>query len=140
LKKKKSYIKVVAILFLGMATAFLLSCKKKPQDCGCPPSIVTQPLPAVVSFSTNIVPIFTNYCSSSGCHSALSPASGLNLTATSAYGSLMAKHETYTVNPSGSNLYIEVTNGNMPKPPATSLSSYEQQLILKWITQGAINN
>ena len=135
---KNYYTKAVAILFIGVVTAFLFSCKKKdPQPA---PDPYQQQLPSVVSFSTNVVPIFNSYCNSSGCHSATSPAAGLNLSPASAYTSLMAKHETYTVTPSGSNLYIEVTNGNMPIPPAASLSSYNQQLILKWITQGTKNN
>lgn len=119
-----------------MATAFLHSCKKATTTTSPP----QQSLPAVVSFSINIVPIFTASCNSSGCHGATSPAAGLNLTPSSAYSSLMAKNETYTANPSGSNLYIEISNGEMPKPPAASLSSYQQQLVLKWITQGAANN
>ena len=138
MKKNHSYIKAVVVLFVGLATAFLFSCKKKtPQPA---PNPYQQQLPAVVSFSTNIVPIFTSSCNSGGCHSASSPAAGLNLTPTLAYNSLMVKHETYTVNPSGSNLYLEIANGEMPGPPAASLSSYQQQLILKWITQGANNN
>ena len=124
---------------MGVVIALLFSCKKDPS-----PATVNansqQQLPAVVSFSANIVPVFNNFCISSGCHAASSPAAGLDLTSASAYGSLMAKHETYTVNPSGSNLYIEISNGEMPKPPAANLSSYNQQLILKWITQGANNN
>ncbi len=99
-----------------------------------------QTLPSVVSFSLNIVPIFNASCNSNACHSASSPAAGLNLAPSSAYGSLLAKHETYTVNPSISNLYIEISNGEMPKPPALSLTDYQQQLVLKWITQGASNN
>ena len=138
LKNKNLHIKAVAILLTGLATAFLFSCKKKtPQPA---PDPYQQQLPAVVSFSTNIVPIFTASCNSGGCHNATSPAANLNLTSSSAHSSLMSNHETYTVNPSGSNLYIEISNGEMPKPPAANLSSYQQQLILKWITQGANNN
>jgi hypothetical protein len=139
LKNKNLHIKAVAVLLTGMVAAFLCSCEKKtvlPE----PTPINQQTLPSVVSFSTNIVPIFTASCNSGGCHGASAPAAGLNLTPSSAYSSLMANHETYTVNPSGSNLYIEISNGEMPKPPAASLSSYQQQLVLKWITQGAGNN
>ena len=123
---------------MGVATIFIFSCKKSTtQTTTTPP---TQQLPAVVSFSTNVVPIFNANCNSSGCHAATAPAAGLNLTSTSAYSSLMAKNETYTINPTGSNLYIEIANGEMPKPPAANLSSYNQQLVLKWIQQGALNN
>lgn len=129
------YNRTVAILLTGVVTVFLCSCKKPTMATS-----VSQPqLPATVSFSTHIIPVFNSFCNSSGCHSSTSPAAGLNLTPASAYSSLMAKQETYTVNPSGSHLYIVITNGSMPKG-ATSLSSYDQQLVLKWIQQGALNN
>ncbi len=140
MKVKKLYKKAVALLLAGVTTAFLHSCEK---DKGQPYQTTTatqQALPTVVSFSVNIVPIFTASCNSSGCHSATSPAAGLNLTLASAYNSLIAKHEIYTANPSGSNLYLEISNGEMPKPPTPSLSNYQQQLVLEWITQGANNN
>jgi hypothetical protein len=140
LKAKNSYKKKIAVLLAGVATVFLYSCEKDTVQPNQTTSATQQTLPAVVSFSINIVPIFTASCNSIGCHGASSPAAGLNLTPVSAYNSLMAKHETYTANPSGSNLYIEVSNGEMPKPPAASLSGYQQQLILEWITQGASNN
>ena len=122
-----------------MVAAFLCSCKKSTTPTTTNTTPPAQQLPAVVSFSTNIVPIFNSYCNSIGCHAATAPAAGLNLTPASAYGSLMAKHETYTVNPTGSNLYIEIANGEMPKG-GPSLNNYNQQLILKWIQQGALNN
>ena len=125
------------MLFMGVAATFIYSCKKSTtQTTTTPPA---QQLPAVVSFSTNIVPVFNASCNSSGCHSATAPAAGLNLTPASAYSSLMAKNETYTVNPTASNLYIEIANGEMPKG-GSPLSSYNQQLVLKWIQQGALNN
>ena len=140
LKKKDLYIPIVAILITGVATIFLASCKKDTIQQSPSAPLIQQTLPTVVSFSLNIVPVFTASCNSVSCHGSSSPAAGLSLTPASAYNSLMAKQETYTVNPPGSHLYIEITNGNMPKPPAASLSSYQQQLVLKWITQGALNN
>ncbi len=140
MKAQNSYKKTVALLLAGVATVFFYSCEKDAVQPNQTTSATQQTLPAVVSFSINIVPIFTASCNSTGCHGAASPAAGLNLTPPFAYSSLMAKHETYTANPSGSNLYIEISNGEMPKPPTASLSSYQQQLILEWITQGASNN
>lgn len=135
MNRKYLYTKAVTILLAGVITVFLIACKKKNTQT----TTTTQQLPATVSFSTHIMPVFNASCNSGGCHSASSPAAGLNLTAASAYSSLMAKHEINTANPSGSNLYIEITNGDMPKG-ASLLSSYDQQLVLKWITQGANNN
>jgi hypothetical protein len=140
LRKKQLYTKAITILLTGVVIVFLFSCKK---DTSINTSNTTpqQPLPTVVSFSTHIVPIFNNTCNNaSGCHAASSPAAGLNLTAASAYGSLFSKYEIDTINPSSSNLYIEITNGAMPKYPAAPLTTYSRQLVLKWIQQKAKNN
>jgi len=132
--------KAVVALFIGAATALLFSCTKDAKIVTAPPP-VQQPLPAIVSFSTHIVPVFNTYCNNtSGCHTAVAPAAGLNLTPASAYGSLFSKHEIDTASAMGSNLYIEITNGAMPKYPNSPLTSYNQQLILKWIQQKAKNN
>lgn len=133
MKTKYLYRKIDAVLFTGVVIIFLFACTK---DKAIPST--AQLLPGVVSFSVNIIPIFNASCNSSPCHRAVSPSAGLDLTPTSAYSSLFAKHEIYTANPSGSHLYIEVSNGQMP--PGSGLGSYNQQLILKWIQQGANNN
>jgi hypothetical protein len=136
LKNKPISIKAVAILITGVAIAFLFSCKKKTTQTTSTPA---QPLPAVASFSVNIIPIFNASCNAGGCHGTSSPAAGLDLTTASAYSSLFAKNEIYTANPSGSNLYLEISNGEMPQAKA-ALSSYQTQLVLEWIQQGAKNN
>jgi len=47
-----------------------------------------QNIPATVSFSTQIQPIFTQNCAFSGCHAGTSPAAGLNLEDGKAHGNL----------------------------------------------------
>jgi uncharacterized membrane protein len=116
------------------------SCTKKVGKLApVTPTAIVQ-LPAVVSFSNDIQPVFNANCNSVGCHSAVSPAASLDLTAVSAYANLINKHEIYVANPSGSNLVILIAGLQMPKPPAAPLTDYEQQLILNWIQQGAMNN
>ncbi|MEO8762170.1 MAG: hypothetical protein ABI388_11620 [Bacteroidia bacterium] len=121
-------------LGLLVANACLFSCKKKIID-----NSSTQPLPAVVSFSQHIVPVFNASCNSSGCHSGSSAAAGLNLLSSVAYQQLFSKHEIDTVNVNSSNLHIEVASGAMPKG-SNKLSEYNINLIQKWIQQKAKNN
>jgi hypothetical protein len=95
-----------------------------------------------VSFSKEIVPVFTAYCSMSGCHSGSNPAGGLNLTASLAYQELLKSGSGYvdTVNPKYSILYATMNNPVKPMPPNGKLDECTLKMILKWIEQKAKNN
>jgi len=95
-----------------------------------------------VSFSKEVVPIFTNYClTGSNCHaSGNSVNRNVVLDSANAYNTLIAKGLISVSNPASSLLYVEVAGGEMPKPPAAALSTAQQTLILNWIKQGAQNN
>jgi len=95
-----------------------------------------------VSFSKDIIPILTTSCTiSSSCHVG---ANGLNLQTNfdsdSAYYTLFAKNLVSTSNPSSSLLYVEVRTNEMPLQPFSPLPLSQQNLILEWIEQGALNN
>jgi len=95
-----------------------------------------------VSFSAQVIPILTTYCTiNSSCHAG---ASSLNLQtnfdADSAYYTLFAKQLVSTANPTASLVYTEVVSHEMPLAPYAPLSSADQALILQWIQQGASNN
>jgi hypothetical protein len=121
-----------AVILLIVVTAFS-NCKKD--------NTATQPsLPAVVSFSGNIVPIFTTYCSISGCHTGTASAASMNLSASVAYAQLFHKHEIDTITPTNSMLYIRMNATASPMPPSGKLSSYDISLVLKWIQQKAKDN
>jgi hypothetical protein len=126
--------KQVLVAILIVMSACFFSCKKKTTS----PS-PTPPLPAIVSFSNDIIPVFNAHCNTSGCHGSGSPAAGLNLSPSVAYSQLFTKHEIDTTNASNSNLYIEVASGQMPKAGG-KLSDYNISLIQKWIQQKAKNN
>lgn len=132
--KTVNYIKTISVLVSSTLIVFLFSCKKQPTS-----PQQQNALPTTVSFNTHIVPIFNASCVSSGCHSGVSAAANLNLTANMAYSQLFAKHEIDTVTPNNSVLYIEVQSGSMPRG-AQKLSDYNIQLIQKWIQQKAKNN
>jgi hypothetical protein len=126
--------KQILVAILIVTNICLFSCKKKTST----PS-PTQSLPAVVSFSNDIMPVFNAHCNTSGCHGGGSPAAGLSLSQNVAYSQLFAKHEIDTTNVSNSNLYIEVASGQMPQTSG-KLNDYNISLIQKWIQQKAKNN
>ena len=98
-----------------------------------------------VSFSKDIIPIFTASCSiNSSCHlGANSLNQETSLDSTDAYNTIISKRLISPADPSASLLYVEV-NGNgiaeMPKPPAAAIPANQQKMILDWIKQGAKNN
>lgn len=98
--------------------------------------------PATVSFNNDILPIFQNSCSTSGCHTGTSLAGNLNLEAGHAFISLMKPGSGYldTINPNYSLLYSQMKSASKPMPPSGNLDDCKTSLILKWIQQKAKNN
>lgn len=98
--------------------------------------------PGIVSFHSDLLPIFNQSCSLSGCHSGTSPAGGLNLEPTQAYDQLMTPGSGYidTINPKFSLLYAQMHSLSQPMPPSGRLDSCTIQLVLTWIEQKAKDN
>lgn len=134
MRQKIIYKKAITFLFTGIVIAFLHACEYKKWAEPSQP----KPLPAVVSFSQDIIPIFNTACNTSGCHSGTSPAGNLNLSANVAYRQLFFHHDVDTINPNSSILYIQIASGTMP--PSGKLSDYDIGLVQKWIQQKAKNN
>jgi hypothetical protein len=105
------------------------------QDC-------TGYLPDTVSFSKNIVPLFTTYCAIPTCHSGPKPAGSLALDASVAYYQLGGPGGGYidTLHPTYGVLYSSLVSSFNPMPPNGSLSTCNLQLIQKWMKQGGKNN
>jgi hypothetical protein len=87
-----------------------------------------------ISFKDTIQPIFTAGCLGSSCHSgSVSP----DLTAGNAYNSLKSGNYINTAVPAQSTIYKEMK-------PGGGMSSHctvdQSDLVLVWITQGALNN
>ncbi|NTW25957.1 MAG: hypothetical protein HGA37_14765 [Lentimicrobium sp.] len=120
----------IAIAITGIALMTLLSgCEYEfvEPEVGPPP-------PDVVSFSTDIMPIFNASCNMSGCHAvgAFDP----DLSPANAYSSLSDGDYINTANPENSLIYTSMATGSMKSFTNTS----EANLVLAWIQKGALNN
>ena len=96
-----------------------------------------EPLPQAVSFSSDIMPIFSADCTA-GCHStgAIPP----DLSAPNAYNVLMDDAMVNTLDPASSVLYVRMNETASPMPPAGKLDQNKVNLVLGWIEQGALDN
>jgi hypothetical protein len=124
---QKSKLRNIALVILGIL--FLAACTSKTI---VPIPVSTGP----VSFSGDVIPVFTSNCAISGCH-----ASGFiapDLTASNAYNDLMSMNLVDTVHPDQSMLYKKIIPGGTMNPYIKTTEN--QQIILNWITQGAKNN
>jgi len=95
-------------------------------------------MPAGVSFSNDVLPIFRSRCSS--CHSGEQARKGLSLMS---YESIMAGSTGGAViipgDANGSLLVQLVSGGQMPKQ-GPKLTPEQIQIIIDWIIAGALNN
>ena len=119
------------IAYIILLVFILSACKKE--------YVQPKEIPETVSFSNDIIPIFSSYCVS--CHVNGGSFQALILTSDVAYDQLftdgMNAPYINLLDPTSSSLYLKM-NTNMP--PAGLLSSDKMEMILKWIEQGAENN
>jgi hypothetical protein len=91
-----------------------------------------------VSFSEDIIPIFSDYCTDAACH-----ATGKvlpDLTPVNAYNQLMMLGYVDTTNAEGSLIYTRMDGKSNPMPPSGRLNDIYINNVLAWIKQGALNN
>jgi hypothetical protein len=123
----KRLLKYAGLLFF--VSLGLSSCYK---DVILPTVVSTKPA-QYVSFSSDLVPIFTTNCALSGCHV---PGSQVPyLTADKAYQQLLGGFVN-TIKPDQSELYIQI-NGNMQ---VHIPNADDRQKVYDWIRNGAPNN
>ena len=127
----KNYTTCIVILFFGL---FILisSCR---YDYYVEPVIE---ITDTVSFANDILPIFNNSCSTSGCHNTGGIAP--DLSPVSAYDNLFLYNLVDTASPEMSVLYIRMNSTSDPMPPAGKLQPIEIATVLAWIEQGGNNN
>lgn len=122
------------LVFAGVLISVIFSgCYKDVLSPGKDPNAP----PQQVSFSGDLLPIFTANCASVGCHDGV-PAHKPSLTAANAYNAITSGGFINTVVPTSSIIYGEVKSGSMP--PTGALKSTDIQKILDWIRLGAPNN
>ena len=126
---KKLFFAIMLLIGLGL---FLQSCyydhPPKPQPFEC----------SDVSFSTHIVPILENSCSTTGCHDGTREP---DLRTDVAWDELRKGGYINLARPDESSLFktVEFTANPMP-PGGPQISELHQEVILCWISEGALNN
>ncbi|MBN2595186.1 hypothetical protein [Labilibaculum sp.] len=118
---------LVSLLLVFLTTLCFVSCEYDTIEVD---QIVIPP-DQEISFSTDIVPIFTSNCIS--CHDG-----GINpdLRASNAFNALTTGGYINVDLPGSSELYTKLQSGSH----STRASLTEKQLILEWITRGANDN
>jgi hypothetical protein len=91
-----------------------------------------------VSFATDIVPIFEQNCSVSGCH--VSGGQKPDLTKSQALASLSSGNYLDLNLPENSELYAWLTGKRSAVMPLSGSDPEINAFVLAWITQGAQNN
>ncbi len=128
MKKTSSRLtSAIAISIIAFMT-FLTGCEYEFIE----PEYIPPP-PDVVSFTTDIMPIFNTSCNMSGCHAA--GAFAPDLSPANAYSNLQNGFIN-TADPSSSLIYTSMATGSMKSFTTTS----EANLVLAWIQKGALNN
>lgn len=90
----------------------------------------------IVSFQYEILPLVTSGCAMSGCHDEISAEDGVVLTN---YDNIMKEVVAYDPNNSGLYEYLSANADDiMPPPPDAPFTQDQQDLIKKWINQGAM--
>ncbi|MDP1844698.1 MAG: hypothetical protein Q8K64_14880 [Sediminibacterium sp.] len=91
-----------------------------------------------VYFQNTIQPLIASGCTTSGCHDAITKASGVDLTS---YTKIMGYVN--VGNASNSKLYkvlVKTGNEKMPLPPLPAFTATQITQVQNWINQGAKNN
>jgi len=124
-------------IYSGLVISITLAITLTVVNSGCVYQEISTPeveVPDSVSYNVDVLPIFTENCSVSGCHAA--GAIPPDLSADNAYISLTFFGYVDLDNPEQSLLFQKLETGSM-KPYATD---NERAIILKWIEQGTLNN
>jgi mono/diheme cytochrome c family protein len=101
-----------------------------------PPTVPTSNCsPDTVYFQNTIGPLINSTCAMAGCHSATSPASGVNL---SSYTNII--RYVSAGNAAGSTLYTITSKGSMPRGTVPKYTAAQLLQLQTWINQGAKNN
>ena len=127
MNRKLFFLKLSCFNILIALSIFLVQCKHDAQGLDSQP---------VVSFKTQILPVFQGSCAKSDCHNGSSHLFGLN-----SYSSIM--NNISAGDPINSEAYTVMTSAwiqPMPPKPAPPVPQESRTLIFLWIKQGAKDN
>lgn len=132
---KSTYIIQFGLFIALTSCAYNKIDQIKPLSADCPPA-------DSVSFSKSIIPILSNNCAVSGCHTGNNAQANFNLDATVAHQTLTNPRKGYidTQNPKMSVVYASLVSVSEPMPPNGKLSDCEIDQILNWMKNGAKND
>ncbi|MFZ4769122.1 MAG: hypothetical protein ACOYLO_03000 [Ferruginibacter sp.] len=126
---------ILGIILISGTLIFLLSgCYKDKTVIFDTGAEITRP----VTFSNDIIPMFSKSCALSGCHT--SGGKSPDLSAANAYNSLKVGNYFNTTNPSGSVIYLWMSGKKSTPMPVGGINKDYNALMLAWIKQGANNN
>lgn len=130
-------MKKIVIATFSLGVLLIAGCRKDITFIMKPQSVAVTD---TVSFSKELVPIFTTNCALSGCHATGGHAP--NLMADKAYNSLISGDYINVIDPESSILYERLTGKLIPAMPMgkDSNPSNINALVLAWIKQGAKKN
>ncbi|MDP4261763.1 MAG: hypothetical protein Q8941_04470 [Bacteroidota bacterium] len=126
---------IVGIILVSSTVLFLLP------GCYRDKTVIFDTGPEItraVTFSNDIIPIFTKSCSLSGCH--VTGGHVPDLSAANAYNSLKIGNYFNTADPVNSVIYLWLTGKKSTQMPPGGLNRDYNALVLAWIKQGANNN
>lgn len=126
---------VIALILLCGAIFFMAGCYKDKTVITAAPEITR-----TVSFSQDIIPVFTKSCALTGCHN--SNGQVPDLTSNNAYRAINQQDLINVAEPENSEIYGWLTGKIKPAMPlgGPANPSNIDALILAWIKQGAKNN
>jgi len=118
-------------------------------DRGAAPTTAGNGETETISFASEVQPIFTQNCATSGCHASPEPIAGLDLSEGVAYGNIVgvasggspAFLRVSPADPDSSLLYLKLTaQGTSLMPPGGALPADGIEAVRTWIEEGAADN
>jgi len=126
---------ILGIILIGTVISLLVT------GCYKDKTVIFESGPEItrtVTFSNDIIPLFTKNCALSGCH--VTGGHVPDLSTANAYNSLKIGNYVNTNDPANSVIYLWLTGKKSTQMPPGGLNKDINALVLAWIKQGANNN